>query len=235
VATYRRTLFFIVALLLFLALPPVVLPAWDIAPLQFPMLIPTNGYLSETGFPIAIRNLDINFFPYAGISTTLLMYNIQGLSVTGLPTDKPIIGPSYTLLGNLCLKLMLPAGAFKITAKGGGFAFYNLSPMLMTGNLEEAIADDKGWDGASADVDFDNAIGFGWVVGGSVTYYILQEVAGIFAEVLYYRGKAPLNLRGNVKGITGVSVVEEDVADSYSDVEIDFSGIEITLGITLSL
>ena len=222
-------------LVLILLILPAVLSAWDIAPIQFPVLIPTNGYLSETGFPIAIRNLDVNFVPYAGISTTLLLYNIQGLGVTGLSTDKPIIGPSYTLLGNLCLKLMLPAGAFKLTAKGGGFAFYNLSPMLMKGNLEEAIAEEEGWDSAVADMDFDNTIGFGWVVGGSIAYYVLPQVAGLFLEVLYYRGGAPLNLRGKATGITGGAVVADDVSLSYPDVDIDFSGLEITLGVTLSL
>jgi hypothetical protein len=221
---------------LLLLLLPALLPAWDIAPLQFPVFIPTNGYLSETGFPIAIRNLDFNFFPYAGISTTLLLYNIQGLGVTGLPTDKPIIGPTYTLVGNLCLKLMLPIQSFLITAKGGGFAFYNLSPFLMSGNLAEAIAEDKGWDKAVVDdMSFDNVPGYGWVVGGSFTYYVIRGLGGIFLEVLYYDGEAPLNLSGTATGIKGGTVVANEVDVSYSDVKIDFSGIEIILGITLSL
>lgn len=235
-ADRRKRLLLVVLLFVGISLVPHAgLQAWEISPLQFPVLIPMGGYLSETGFPIAIRNLDFNFVPYAGVSTTLLLYNIQGLGVTGLPTDQPIVGPTYTLVGNLCLKLMLPAGAFRITAKGGGFAFYNLSPMLMTGNLADAIASDRGWDGASVDADFDNVIGFGWVVGGSITYYVVQPVAGLFLEVLYYRGGAPLNLRGDVSGINGGSVVEEDIGDLYPDVDLDFTAIEVTLGVTLSL
>ena len=220
--------------LLLLLVTAALLPAWDIAPLQLPMLIPVNGYISETGFPIAIRDLDFNFFPYAGISTTLLVYNIQGLGVTGLPSDKPIIGPSYTLLGNLCLKLMLPIHSFQITAKGGGFAFYNLSPFLMKGNLDEAVAKDKGWDTASTDMEFENNIGFGWVVGGSITYYIIQELAGVFLEVLYYQGSAPLKLKGRATGTVGTTVVTDNEL-SYPDTSINFSAVEITLGITLSL
>lgn len=223
-----------ILILLFLLLPS-LLPAWDIAPLQFPVFIPTNGYLSETGFPIAIRNLDFNFVRYVGISTTLLIYNFQGLGITGLPSDKPIIGPTYTLLGNLCLKVMIPIQSFLITLKGGGFAFFNLSPFLMTGNLAEAVAEEEGWDDAVVDLDFDNVPGFGWVFGGSLSYYIIRELAGIFLEVLYYDGEAPLNLKGTVTGIKGGSVVANEVDPSYSDVMIDFSGFEITLGITLSL
>lgn len=221
-----------ILLLLFLLLPS-LLPAWDIAPLQFPVFIPTNGYLSETGFPIAIRNLDFNFVRYVGISTTLLIYNFQGLGITGLPSDKPIIGPTYTLLGNLCLKVMIPIQSFLITLKGGGFAFFNLSPFLMTGNLAEAVAEEKGWDDAVVDMSFENVPGFGWVFGGSLSYYIIRELAGIFLEVLYYDGEAPLNLKGRVTKIEGGVATKMDWP--YSDTMIDFSGFEITLGITLSL
>lgn len=224
-----------ILLLLFLLLPT-LLPAWDIAPLQFPVFIPTNGYLSEPGFPIAIRNLDFNFVRYVGISTTLLMYNFQGLGITGLSSDKPIIGPTYTLLGNLCLKVMIPIQSFLITLKGGGFAFFNLSPFLMTGNLAEAVAEEEGWDDAVVDMSFDNVPGFGWVFGGSLSYYIIKELAGIFLEVLYYyKGEAPLNLKGKVTGIKDGSIEAFEVDRSYSDAKIDFSGFEITLGITLSL
>ncbi len=222
-------------LILLLLLVPALLPAWDISPLQFPVFIPSNGYLSEPGFPIAIRNLDFNFVRYAGISTTLLMYNFQGLGIKGLPSDKPIIGPTYTLLGNLCLKIMIPIQSFVITFKGGGFAFFNLSPKLMTGNLGEAVAKEEGWDEAVVDMEFDNIPGFGWVFGGSLSYYIIRELAGIYLEVLYYyNGEAPLNLKGKVTGIDGGAVIGP-VDRSYSDAKIDFSGFEITLGITLSL
>ncbi len=223
-----------ILILLFLLLPT-LLPAWDIGPLQFPVFIPANGYLSETGFPIAIRNLDFNFVRYVGISTTLLMYNIQGLGVSGLASDKPIIGPTYTLLGNLCLKVMIPIQSFLITFKGGGFVFFNVSPFLMSGNLAEAIAEKEGWDDAVVDMSFDNVPGFGWVAGGSLTYYIIKELAGIFLEVLYYDGEAPLNLKGTVTGIKGGIIEANKEHRSYSDVKIDFSGFEITLGITLSL
>ena len=227
-------------LILLILLLPSLLPAWDIAPLQFPVFIPTNGYISETGFPIAIRNLDFNFVRYVGISTTLLMYNFQGLGITGLPSDKPInkpiIGPTYTLLGNLCLKVMIPIQSFLITLKGGGFAFFNLSPFLMTGNLAEAVAEEEGWDDAVVDMSFDNVPGFGWVFGGSLSYYIIKELAGIFLEVLYYyKGEAPLNLKGKVTGIKDGSIEAFEVYRSYPDAKIDFSGFEITLGITLSL
>jgi hypothetical protein len=220
---------------LFILLAPFPVSAFDVAPLQFPVLIPLNGYVSETGFPIAIRNLDVNVFPYLGVSSTLLIYNIQGLGVSGLPTDEPIVGPTYTLLGNLCLKLMLPAGSFLFTAKGGGFSFFNLSPFLMEGNLEEAIARDRGWDKASVDAEFENSLGFGWVVGGSITYYLIEELAGIFIEVLYYRGEAPLKLSGKVTGVDGGAVVADDESFSYPDVKIDFTAIEVTLGVTITI
>ena len=222
-------------IILFVLIAGTSLPALDLGALSFSMFIPLKGYISELGFPLALRNIDISFFLFLGISTSLVVYNIQGLGVTGLATTDPIVGPSYTLLGNLCLKLVLPIDFLHITAKGGGFAFYSVSSNLIEGNLNRAIADDNGWDTASANMSYENTIGFGYLFGGSVTFYVVEEMAGIFVEVLYYDGEAPLQLSGKVTATDGGAVAADDAPIKYPNAKIDFSGIEITLGITVTL
>ena len=211
------------------------LPVWELGALSASMMIPIKGTISEMGLPVALRNLDFNFLPFMGLSTSIVLYNIQGLGATGFPSEEPIFGPSYVLLGNLCLKLTLPIDFLHITAKGGGFAFYSVNPALLTGNIERAIADDRGWDTASVDMSFQNTMGFGYLFGGSVTLYIIEELAGLFLEVLYYDGEAPLGLSGKVTGTEGGTVVADDHPIEYPNSKIDFSGIEITLGITIIL
>jgi hypothetical protein len=221
-----------IILLVFVCFP---LTGWDLGILQFPLMIPFGGYTSEAGFPVAVRNLDFPFFQYFGISTSLLLHNIPGLPISQLPftVDEPAFGPTYTLIGQLALKVMIPVGSFFITAKGGGFAFLNLAPRLLRGALDRAIASANGWDAATSNLTFPNKIGYGWLAGGSLTYFLWPNLAAVFFEVLYYDGQAPLELTGNVIGAKKPNIIVEQ-AVAYAGA-VDLTALEFTLGLLLRL
>ena len=221
-------------LLLILSLSQVhAISLLEIGALQVPIFIPRGGYLSESGFPIAIRNLDINPIPFAGLSGTLQMYSLRGLASEGLPTEGPLMGPSFTLVGNICLKLMLPLSNFRLTIKGGGFSFYQLSPPLLKGNLDRGVAADEGWDTATTKMEFQNRPGLGYTFGGGITYSIAPEGGGLFVELLYYNGRAPLELTGTITGgKEGDIVVNKETSYAGS---VLFSGWELTFGLVIEI
>ena len=201
--------------------------------MSFSFFFPRNGYFSIPVSPFSIRGLGVHPTRFFSIETGFSLYRMSGLNVTDLPfeTRDALMGPMFSIF--IPLEGVLEAGTENVLfrAKGGGFGFYNFSNHVNYGNFDRALAAYYGWETATAKLDYDNKIGFGYMVGGEVILYFSRQF-GITLETNYLSGGSDVNLRGTVTGADAAGIATENL--DYPDSRIDYTGWEITFGIILT-
>lgn len=202
--------------------------------LSFSFFFPKNGDFSTPISPFSIRGLGFNFTNFLGVQTGASLYRMSGMNVTELPfeSSKPIVGPNFTLLIPAELVIQLSTGNLELNLKGGGFFFYSMGQKLNYGNLDRAIRDYENLVVLNSDFTFDNKPGFGYLFGTELVVY-LSNGYGVSLEGNYYIGGANLNLAGSYLGYdaSGTSL-QKNV--EYKDSKVDFTGLEVAIGIIMS-
>lgn len=199
--------------------------------MSFSFFFPKNGYFSTPVSPFSLRGIGIHPTKFFSIESGFSLYRMSGMNVTELPFESkdPLMGPMFSIFVPLEGVLEASAGNLVFRAKGGGFAFYNFDNHVNYGNLDRAMARHYQWEIANANLDYDNKIGFGYMVGAEIIVYFTKQF-GINLEVNYLVGGADLGLHGKVTGgntIDGIETIEVD----YPESRLDFTGWEITIGI----
>ena len=204
--------------------------------LSFSYFLPRNGYFSTPISPFSIRGLGFNVGKYFGIQTGISLYRMSGLNAIDLPFESkdPILGPSFTILVPLEGVIQFGNSRQEFSIKGGGFAFYSFDQKINNGNLDKAIRLHEGWDIANTDATFNNSPGFGFQFGVEYLLYITKQI-GVSLEGNYYIGGADLGLKGSYNGgVLGATIPTSPVDFDYKDSRVDFTGLEIAIGVIYS-
>jgi len=198
--------------------------------MSFSFFFPRNGYFSVPVSPFSIRGLGVHPTNFFSIESGFSLYRMSGLNVIDIPfeTKEPLMGPMFSIFIPLEAVLEAHAGNVVFRAKGGGFGFYNFINHINYGNLDRAIADFYQWDIANADLDYENRIGFGYMYGGEVIFYVTRQF-GINIELNYLAGGSDVNFQGTATGANSNGM--ESIEINYPDARIDYTGWEITFGI----
>lgn len=203
--------------------------------LSFSYFLPRNGYFSTPISPFSLRGVGIDLNDYIAVQSGFSFYRMSGMNVTNmgdLATKDPVVGPNFTLLIPLELALQFGTSRHKFKVKGGGFGFLSFDNKLMHGNIDKAIKRLEGWDVADADLEFENHIGLGYYFGAEYTVYVTRQW-GLSFEVNYFIGGAEFPLRGTYAGGNFGSALEtRNVA--FDDARLDFTGLEISIGVIIT-
>ena len=199
--------------------------------LSFSYFFPKNGDFSVPVTPLSIRGIGFDFTSFSGIETGASFYRMSGMNVKDIPfeSDKALVGPFFSLFVPLELVLFAEGRRSTFKLKGGGFAFYNFDTKLNEGNIDRALRDELGWLVVNSDFQVDNNIGFGYLFGGEIVYYINKKL-GLNAEVQYLVGESKLNMRGTYSGLPSENDGFQTEKVSLPDSKLDFTGFEISLG-----
>ncbi|MEO1055125.1 MAG: hypothetical protein AAFX87_31105 [Bacteroidota bacterium] len=202
--------------------------------ISFSYFLPQNGSFSAPISPFSFRGVGVDLNQFFALETGFTLYRMSGLGVKEVPFDnsESMVGPTFTVLVPVELVLQFAGNGQEIRFKAGGFGFHNFASRLNEGNLDRALRDLEGWDVANSDFEFDNNIGLGFHFGVEYIFYLNNQF-GISLEGNYFIGDADLDLRGSYTGgpISGpLQTVEAD----YGDSQIDFTGLEISIGLLFS-
>lgn len=200
--------------------------------LSFSYFIPKNGYLSTPISPFSVRGLGFNLNRYFAIETGGSLYRMTGLNLKGMPFEskEPLLGPNFTIFVPLELVFQLRASQVEFDIKGGGFAFYGFANKINYGNFDRAIRDANQWAVANSQFSSDNNPGFGYHAGAELTVFVTSQV-GVSLEANYLVGDAKFPLEGSFTG--GTTSIETQEA-LYPDAKIDFTGLEVSIGLIFS-
>jgi len=200
--------------------------------LSFSYFVPRNGYFSTPISPFSSRGLGVDFNRFLAIETGASLYRMSGLNLKDLPfeSQKPLVGPNFTLLvpAEFVLGFRGPQAEFEI--KAGGFFFYGFAHKITYGNFDEAMRHHQGWMVADGDLAFENGPGFGYHGGAELVVYLTNQF-GISLETNYFVGESKFPLTGIYWG--GTSEIEQ-VSIDYADAKIDFTGLEFSVGLIFS-
>ena len=197
--------------------------------LSFSYFIPKNGYFSTPISPFSIRGLGFNLNRFMAIETGGSLYRMSGLNVKGIPFEskEPLVGLNFTIFVPVELVFQLQAGNVEFDIKGGVFGFYGFDQKINYGNLDRALRTHENWEVANADVTFHNKPGYGYHAGAELTIYVTSQV-GFSIETNYLMGESSLPLSGSY---TGGSASLETKPIDYADAQIDFTGLEFSIGL----
>lgn len=207
--------------------------------MSFSYFIPKNGYFSTPISPFSLRGLGVNLNDYFGIQSGFSLYRMSGLNVIDMPfeSEKPIIGPTFTILVPLEGVIQLAGQQWEFNIKAGGFAFYSFDQKLNYGNLDEAIRSYEGWVVANSEFDFDNNIGFGYHFGAEYIYYVNKQF-GISLEGNYFIGGSDLGLNGTYRGgnldAGNNFIYQQRMNENYTESKVDLTGLEISIGVIIT-
>ena len=201
--------------------------------LSFSYFLPRNGYFSTPISPFSFRGLGVNLNKYVALETGISLYRMSGLNMKDLPLDtkEPLVGPNFTVFipGEIVFQWVGRKAQFDI--KAGGFFFYGFDQKLNYGNIDRAIRELEAWDVANARLSFSNGPGFGYHAGTELLVYVNRQF-GISLETNYLIGRSKLPLRGSYTGGLAAGPLETKSVD-YADAKIDFTGLEVSLGIIM--
>ena len=202
---------------------------------SFSFFFPKNGYFSTPISPFSIRGLGFNLTNYLAIETGGSLYRMSGMSVTNLPFEskEPLVGPFFNLMVPLELVLQFGSNDFEFRIKGGGFVFYNFSTKLNNGNIDRALVEHHDWAVANNRFQFDNKIGYGYEFGLEYIQYFNRRF-GVSLGANYYIGGANLNLHGDVTYANAQQIGVNTDFFEYPDSRLDYTGLEISIGIIFS-
>jgi hypothetical protein len=210
---------------------------------NFSYLLPREGLFSHPVPPLSFTDIGVDIGRYLGVAGSLSLYSIRGMGITdasGTPIDTggPLVGPFLSLLCSTVAKVRVPIRKLEITASGGVFGSYNFDPPLMTGTLDRYLATDGGatFDSVTSSVSADGRWAWGWVLGGRITYFIKGQL-GISLGSNYYLGGGALNLLGSYDGYNDGAAADSgrDLPGVLQNARLDYTGLEIILGIELEL
>ncbi|MDP4267345.1 MAG: hypothetical protein Q8880_07920 [Bacteroidota bacterium] len=188
---------------------------------------PNHGYFSIPVAPLTYSQ-SFQLFDFFSIAPGGSLFSIGGMNLKDLPEGfssvRPLAGPFHSVILNLQGIITIPIRKIDFNLKGGGFAFYNIDLRLLDGNIDRMIASSEKWDAATSDMKFDSKIGYGYLYGVSLTYYISKTNSLEFGANVY-TGLAPINLRGTYIGGNIGGQLEKRVFPENKS-KLDFSGIE---------
>jgi hypothetical protein len=225
--------------LFFLLLPVLIVQAVGVS---FCYLLPRNGMFSHPVPPLSFRNIGVDIGRYLGAAGSLSLYSIRGMGIkdaNGNPieTGGPLVGPFLSVLGSAVAKVKLPIPPLELEASGGVFGCYNIDPPLMTGNLDRHLATATTYETVSSSVSAAGRWGWGWVFGGRAIYFIKGQL-GLFAGANYYIGGSELKLSGSYDAYDsggGVYLPDQVLPADLQGASLDFTGLEIILGVEIRL
>lgn len=196
--------------------------------------LPKNGYFSAPISPLSIRGVSLIGNGLFSIDIGGSLYRMSGMNITGVPFEskEAMVGPFFNIMVPLEGVIHLGNSNTSILFKGGGFAFYNLGTKLNYGNIDRALKKDLQLDVANADFTFDNTIGYGYEFGIEYIQYLNRQF-GITLGANYYIGGSNLNLKGNVKGYNAQGTMYDENVE-YSNAKLDYTGLEISVGVLFS-
>ena len=200
--------------------------------LSFSYFIPKNGDFSTPISPFSIRGVGFDINRFLAIETGGTLYRMTGLNLKDLPfeSDKPLLGPNFTILVPAELVIGLKGSRVQFDIKGGGFFFYGLGQKLNYGNFDRAIRTFEQWTVANSDLKFKNNPGFGYHAGAELTVYVTSQV-GVSFETNYLVGEAKFPVNGSYTG--GLTSLETRTVD-FNEAKIDFTGLEFSIGLIFS-
>jgi hypothetical protein len=201
--------------------------------LSFSYFLPKNGYFSTPISPFSIRGLGVDINKFIALETGASLYRMSGLNLKDLPFESkaPLVGPNFTILVPAELVIQLKGSRVEFDIKGGGFFFYCFGNRLNYGNMDRAIREYEQWTVANSDLDFDSKPGFGYHGGAELTVHVTSQV-GVSLEANYFVGDAKFPLKGTYTG--GESTIGPPVEVDYKDSKIDFTGLELSIGLIFS-
>jgi hypothetical protein len=200
--------------------------------LSFSYFIPRNGYFSTPVSPFSIRGLGVDLNRFVALETGASLYRMAGLNLKDVPFEskEPLVGPNFTLFVPVELVLQLKGSPVSLDIKGGIFGFYGFSQKLNYGNMDRAIRQYEQWQVANSRFSFSNKPGWGYHAGAELTLNVTQQV-GVSLETNYLIGQSAFALAGSYTGGNDVLITREV---SFPDAAIDFTGLEVSIGIIFS-
>lgn len=225
----------IIALLLILPFANNKATAQDVG-LSFSFFFPKNGEFSTPISPFSFRGVGYNLNQYVGVESGFTLYRMAGMNIKDLPfeSEKPILGPNFTLFIPLELVLTAPLGQAELSVKGGGFGFYPFGNKINHGHLDRAIAAHNEYTLVNSEYEGESKAGFGFHFGGEITLYVFQNF-GLSLEANYLIGGADFAMSGNYTAVDNngqiVEVTDDEAA--FPDARIDMTGLEISIGIIM--
>ncbi len=200
--------------------------------LSFSYFIPKNGYFSTPISPFSLRGVGIDLNRYVGLQTGFSLYRMSGMNVKDMPdieSKDPIVGPNFTVLVPAEIVLQLVGQSTEFRIKGGGFGFYGFDNKINNGNLDKALRNAEGWLVVDSDVDGKHGIGLGFFFGAEFVFFVSNQW-GLSLEANYFIGDAPFEMNGTYTASTENGPPVTNNID-WSDTKIDFTGLEISIGI----
>ncbi len=213
---------------------------------SFSFFLPRNGWFSHPVPPLSLRNIDLNFGRYLGVGGSVSLYSMRGMAVKdsdGNPIDMtdPLVGPFLSVLGSAVVKVFLPIRNLELQVSSGLFGCYNIDPPLMTGSLDRYLATATSgvtYEAVTSTASSAGRWGWGFVFGGSATYFIKGQI-GISLGANYYIGGADLKLSGSYDAYDeqspGAPLDNEPLPDTLKNARIDITGLEIVVGVDFRL
>lgn len=210
---------------------------------SFSYLLPRNGMFSHPVPPLSFRDIGIDIGSFLGVAGSVSLYSIRGMAVKdagGKPidTDGPLVGPFLSVLSSVAGKARVPLGPVELEASGGIFGCFNIDPPLMTGTLDRylATADGNTYDTVTSSIGAGGRWAWGWVFGGKITYFVKGQL-GIAVGANYYLGGGDLELSGDYVGYDDAVGYDtgQGLPATLQDARLDYSGLEIILGVELEL
>jgi len=199
--------------------------------LSFSYFVPRNGDFSTPISPFSFRGVGVNMGRYFALETGITLYRMSGLTLKDVPfeTKHSMVGPNFTFFVPGELVFQLPLRGFEFDIKGGGFVFYGLNQKLNYGNLDRAIRTMEGWDVVNSQFSFRNGPGYGVHAGVELSFNVTKQF-GASLEVNYLVGASGLPLTGSYTG-GALGGPNETKNVQYDDAKIDFSGVEVSIGV----
>ncbi|MCI0480902.1 MAG: hypothetical protein L0213_04865 [Candidatus Dadabacteria bacterium] len=199
--------------------------------------LPAHGSLSHPVSPLSFRDVGFTLGKYVGISGAISLYNINGMGLRD-PDSGPVlmkapaVGPFYAPLGSIMVKAILPVWRIMFEPAGGVFGYYLINPALRSGVIDSYIAGKSGFETVDSSFSIANHWGWGFVGGGSISVSITAKI-GIHLGAYYYLGSSPLDLEGSFRA--DGSDIQLPVPSYFTDLLLDFTGIEFVVGGTYEL
>jgi hypothetical protein len=203
--------------------------------LSFSYFLPRNGNFSTPISPFSIRGIGVNLNKFTSLETGASLYRMAGLNIVNLPFESkdPILAPNFTLLVPVELVFTLQGSRASFDVKGGVFGFVPFANRIDYGNLDKAIRTFEGWNVANATVtDYKkSSVGYGWLVGAELTIPVASQFS-LSLETNCLAGAAAFPMSGSYQG--GNTTLDPAKAFNYKDASIDLTGLEISIGVSMS-
>jgi len=211
--------------------------------ISFSYFLPRGGMFSHPVPPLSLRDIGVDMGRYLRVAGSLSLYSMRGMGIkdaAGKPIDTggPLVGPFLSVLSSAAGKVRIPLKQLELEASGGIFGCYNIDPPLMTGTLDRYLATSTGttYEAITSSASAGGRWGWGWVFGGKATYYLKGQI-GLAAGANYYLGGGELKLSGSYVAAESLSnpVTIPDLPANLQNARLDYTGLEIILGVEIEL